>query len=290
MKKTIPAIVVLIALISAFAAAVGIFSDAGPGKFEYESIRGHTVEIYGKGIYRHMSADVAIQGIAQDYITLCLAVPVLILSLLGYRRNNLRAHFLLTGTLGYFLVTYLFYTAMGMYNHMFLAYVALMGLSFFGFYISAKQLFRLKAAEIFSEKTPTRFAGWLLILNPVLIGLLWLSVIVPPLLDGTIYPDQLEHYTTLIVQGLDLGLLLPICFVSGILLIRKKHAGYFYGTIYLLFLALLMTALTAKIVGMSLNDINVVPAIFIIPGINLITLIAAVWMIRSLRNFPTQIS
>ena len=70
MKKTIPAIVILIALISSFAASFGIFSNAGPGVFEYESIRGKTIEIYGKGIYRHMSADVAIQGIAQDYITL----------------------------------------------------------------------------------------------------------------------------------------------------------------------------------------------------------------------------
>ena len=30
----------------------------------------------------------------------------------------------------------------------------------------------------------------------------------PPLLEGSVYPVEVQHYTTLIVQGLDLGLLL----------------------------------------------------------------------------------
>ncbi|MCF8357840.1 MAG: hypothetical protein K9H26_03720 [Prolixibacteraceae bacterium] len=72
MKKesTITTLVIFIILISAVASGFGIFSDFGKGAFEYESIRGKTIEIFGKGVYRHMSADVAIQGIAQDYITL----------------------------------------------------------------------------------------------------------------------------------------------------------------------------------------------------------------------------
>lgn len=284
MKKRITIIVIFIVVISVVAAAFGILSDFGPGIFEYESIRGRAVEIYGKGIYQHMSADVAIQGIAQDYVTLFIAVPLLLLTLVGYRKNSIRSHFVLSGTLGYFLVTYLFYTAMGMYNMMFLAYVALIGLSFFGFFLSFKQLMRFRAVDIFTKRTPTRFAGWLLMINAVLIAFLWLSVILPPLFDGTLYPAALEHYTTLIVQGFDLGLLLPVAFVSGLLLLRKKHSGYFYAGVYLVFLALLMTALTAKIVAMAINEVNVIPVIFIIPTINIITLIAAFVMVRSIKR------
>jgi hypothetical protein len=45
------------------------------------SIRGENITIYGKGIYQHMAADVAIQGIAQDYVTLFMGVPHPIFSL-----------------------------------------------------------------------------------------------------------------------------------------------------------------------------------------------------------------
>ena len=230
-----------------------------------------------------MSADVAIQGIAQDYITLFVAIPLLVISLIGYRERSLKAHFLLSGTLGYFLITYLFYITMAMYNIMFLSYAVLLGLTFFGFFLTLKQLSNFNINEIFSTKTPNKFVGWFLIINSIFIALLWLSVIVPPLIDGTIYPPELNHYTTLIVQGFDLGLLLPICFVVGFLLIRKKSDGYLYGTTYVVFLSFLMTALTAKIIAMAMNEVNVIPVIFIIPSINIITIVCAVLMIKSIK-------
>ena len=124
-------------MFSSIAAGFGILSDFGQGSFQYESIRGQIVEIYGIGIYGHMSSDVAIQGIAQDYITLFIALPLLIISLIGFSRARPQALFVLAGTIGYFFVTYLFYTAMAMYNIMFLIYVSLLCLSFFGLYLRA---------------------------------------------------------------------------------------------------------------------------------------------------------
>lgn len=118
--------------------------------------------------------------------------------------------------------------------------------------------------------------------NSILIGLLWLSVVVPPLVDGTIYPDGLEHYTTLIVQGFDLGLLLPIGFISGYMLTLKNPEGFVYATVYIVFLSILMSALTAKLIAMSLNDVNVIPAIFIIPVINGAAIVGAMLMILSI--------
>lgn len=283
-KNILSVLVVFIVLLSGLATGFGILSDFGTGVYEYESIRGNTIEIFGKGIYQHMSAEVAIQGIAQDYITLFVAIPLLIISLIGYRKNIIRAHFLLAGILGYFLVTYLFFTAMGMYNIMFLTYVTLLCLSFFGVFLTIKDLSKLDMLNIFSIKTTHKWVGWFLIINSVSIAILWLNIIVPPLLDGTIYPSELNHYTTLIVQGFDLGLLLPICFVSGLLLIKKKSDGYLYAAIYLVFLSLLMTALTAKIIAMAINDVNVIPVIFIIPSINIIAIVSTIMMLRNIQT------
>lgn len=231
-----------------------------------------------------MSSDVAIQGIAQDYITLFLAIPMMLVSLIGYRRKSNRAHFVLAGTLLYFLVTYLFYMTMGMYKYMYLLYVVLLGLSFFALFLTLRQLRDLNIVEVFSAKTPARFVGWFLVVNSVCIALLWLGIVVPPLMDGSIYPPELNHYTTLIVQGFDLGLLLPISFITGMLLIAKKPDGYLYATTYIVFLSILMTALTAKIIAMTINDVNVIPVIFIIPTINVITILSAMRMIKSIFN------
>ncbi len=281
-KQNITVLVVLIAVLSAVTTLVGIFSYAGPGTYNYQTIRGQTVAIYGKGVYQHMSSDVAIQGIAQDYVTLFIGIPILLIALVAYRKKSLRAHFLLCGTLGYFLVTYLFYTAMAMYNSLFLAYASLLGLSFFALFLSLQSLNHLAPASFFSGKTPHKFVGWFLVVNSGLIALLWLNIVIPPLIKGTIYPPELNHYTTLIVQGFDLGLLLPISFIVGLLLIKRKPSAYLFATTYIGFLAILMTALTAKIAAMALHGVNVIPVIFIIPAINSITILAAFLMLKNI--------
>lgn len=190
----------------------------------------------------------------------------------------------MAGTFVYFLVTFMFYTAMGMYNIMFLGYVALFGLSFFALFLS---LFSFELSEIptlFLPKAPANLVGIFLMVNAVLITLMWLGEVVPPLLDGSIYPAGLDHYTTLIVQGFDPGLLLPISFVVGLLLQRKKATGYLFGTTYILFLSLLMTALTAKIIAMGITGVNIIPAVIIIPGINTFAIVCAILMLRNVSN------
>ncbi|MDN3686986.1 hypothetical protein [Cyclobacterium jeungdonense] len=286
-KNQVSIIVLSIALLAGVAAFIGIFLHVGNGTFVYQSIRGHDVVIYGKGLYQHMPADVAVQGIAQDYVTLFIAIPLLLVSLIGYLKKSIRSFFLLSGALGYFLVTYLFYTAMGMYNFLFLCYVTLLALSFFGLFITARAL-ELLGNFHFSEKTPTKAVGGFLMFNAISIAFLWLGIVVPPLIDGSIYPVELNHFTTLIVQGFDLGLLLPICFVIGFLLFRKKRLGYIYSTIYLGFLSLLMTALTAKIIAMYIVGVNVVPVIFIIPSFNLVTVICTFLMIKNIKAGPSN--
>ena len=67
-KRQISIIALLIAVLAGIASFIGIFLQFGDGSFIYQSIRGHDIEIYGRGIYQHMSSDVAVQGIAQDYV------------------------------------------------------------------------------------------------------------------------------------------------------------------------------------------------------------------------------
>lgn len=282
--KIISILVVIIAIAAAVATTTGIMSSAGPGPHPYETIRGDTVTIFGKGVYEHMSAEVAPQGIAQDYVTLLLGIPLLLIALLASRSGSIKGRLLLTGILGYFLVTYLFYLLMGMYNVLFLVYVLLLATSFFAFLLSLLSIDRHALSSCFLPSAPIRLSGGFLLFITASIAFLWLSIIVPPLLDGTVVPGQVEHYTTLVVQGLDLGLLLPAGFVAGILFIRKRPFGYLLVPIYFVFLSLLMTALTAKLVAMAQLGYSVFPAIFIIPVFNVLSIVLCVLLLKNINN------
>ena len=273
-----------IAVFSVIATSIAIFSSNGTDQYEYESIRGKSIPIYGAGLYKHMSADVAIQGIAQDYVTLFIGVPLLLVFLFWARTGSHKARFLLAGVLNYFLITYMFYLGMAMYNALFIVYVLLLAFSIFSLAITLFSFDFQKLQFLFSEKAPVKFVGVFLMITSSMIALLWLKVVIPPLLDGSIIPDQVQHYTTLIVQGFDLGIFLPIAFVSGYLLYKKSPYGYLFGTVTIIFLPLLMTALVAKIIYMGAIGANIFPVIVIIPVIDLIAIIAASLLIKNINN------
>jgi len=285
-KKVISTLVLIVAALAIIASATGIFSTGGSGRYEYQSITGQTVIIYGVGVYKHMSADVAIQGIAQDYVTLFIAVPALLFALFLTLKGTLKSKYLLAGILSYFFLTYLFYMNMAMYNALFLVYVALTGTSFFALTLTLLSIEIDKLPMAFNEKTPVKLIGGFLIFTATSIALLWLSILVPPLLDNTIIPLSVEHYTTLTVQGFDLSLFHPIIFVAGLLLIKKNRFGYLMAPVTLIFLSFLMTALIAKIIAMSLAGVNVVPVVFIIPCITIVAIVCSIITLKNINNNP----
>lgn len=283
-KRVITVLSIIIIVLSIGAASAGIFSADGPGSYTVETVRGDTVTVYGKGIYKHMSVEVAPQGIAQDYVTLFLGVPLLIIALIWARKDSLKGRYLLAGVLGYFLVTYLFYLVMAMYNVLFLVYVALLGASFFAFALTMLSFNIRKLPSYFGDSMPRMFAGNFLIFNSLAIGLMWLGIVVPPLVNGSGIPTEVEHYTTLIVQGLDLALLLPLSYLSGLLFYRAKPMGYLLAPVYIIFLSLLMTALTAKIIAMGMQGDPILPAILVIPAFGIIAIICSLLIIRNINE------
>ncbi|HSK12221.1 MAG TPA: hypothetical protein VK907_03345, partial [Phnomibacter sp.] len=143
----------------------GMLTQQGGEPFSYTTIRGESVLIYGKGIYRHMGADVAIQGIAQDYITLLIALPLLLTGLYRAHKGKLDGLLLLPGTLLYISLTYLFYTAMAMYNEMFLVYVLLLGLSLFSLIISLIHVPYARLHGMLAHDGTIRWASWFLLIT-----------------------------------------------------------------------------------------------------------------------------
>ena len=282
-QKLLTVLVSGIVIVSGISALFGINSSDGPGRFVYESIRGETVTIYGFGIYKHMSFEVAIQGIAQDLVTLLIGIPALVISFIHAVKGSLKAQMIFSGITFYFFVSYLMYQLMAMYNEFYLAYVFLTASAFFVLILTLYPLNVENVQNAFSDKTNTSFGGIFLILNGAAITLLWLSIVVPPLMDGTLCPDGVEHYTTLVVQAVDLSLLLPLSFLLGYLLYKQKPEGYVYGSVYLVFLSIMMTALLSKIIYMGLNGFQIIPVIIIIPILLVFFLTGAYLMLRDVK-------
>ena len=77
----------------------------------------------------------------------------------------------------------------------------------------------------FSDRLPVKLLGGFQLFIGFAIGMLWLGKLAPSIFDSKV-PVGLEHYSTLVIQGMDLGIVVPTAFVSGILLIKKKAFGY----------------------------------------------------------------
>jgi len=287
-KKTISLLVGCIVVLSVFAALVGIFSDAGPGAYEIESFRGETIKIFGKGLYRYDSVSIAAQGIAQDIVTIALGVPLLVISLILALRGSLKGRLLLTGTLGYFLYTYVSYVFLWMYNPMFIVYVMLMSASFFSFVLCIMSFDINNLGSAFGRKLPVRFLGGFQIFFAIALFLLWMKKIIPTITNGTV-PEGLEHYTTLVIQGLDLGFLVPIALLSGLMIIKRKPLGYLLSSVIIMKGFTMGAALTAMIIGQYLAGVSMsIVEIIMFPVISLVICYCLVLLLKNINSKPIK--
>lgn len=260
-------LVITIAALAAVAAALPFALTDGPGPSHHVSVRGEDVRLHGYGPYRHMPADVAVQGLAQDLVTLLVALPFLLIALAWARHGSRAGHLALCGAVAYLFVQYFLYLAMATYNELFLLWVALVMLTFHALVRLLLAVPPSAFAVSGGSMAARRFVGGFLLLNGGLIALLWLSAIVPPLLAGTLYPAGLAHFTTMIVQGFDLALFLPPSLLAGYWYLERREPGDLLAPTYAVFLCLQMLALLAKIVWMRADGISAGPAIVIIPGL-----------------------
>jgi hypothetical protein len=220
-RKIISILVILIGVLSLFSCILGLMNQDNTQTRDFLSITGETVKIYGSGLYKNDSLSVVAQGQASDFVTLFLAIPLLIFSLIKALKQSFKGSLLLIGTLAYFLYTYVSYTFLWTYNNLFIVYVALMSMSLFALILSIQTIDLNKLPSKFSNKLPLKLLSAYQFFIAVMIGMLWMGKIITSLLTNT-PPIGLEHYTTLVIQAMDLGFVVPLAFLSGYLLLKKN--------------------------------------------------------------------
>jgi hypothetical protein len=282
-QKTLAWMIPLIVILAMIAAGAGLFWPGEGTPYTFTNFRGEEVAINARGLYRYDTISSVAQMQANDLVTLALGLPLLVISAWLAFRGSLRGRLLLTGTLGFFLYTYISMAALAAYNPLFLVYVALYSLSLFAFILSMMSFDLSTLANHFSESLPRRGIAWMLYFTGGFLLLAWLGRILPPLLQNQ--DPLLENTTTLVIQAMDLGLIVPLAFLSANLLMRRNPWGYLLASVSVLKFLTMGTAVASMGVNMALSGVAVSPIeLGVFPALALINILLAVLLLKNVTE------
>lgn len=281
MVKTYKSVVwlsLLIAVLSVFATASGLAWQNGGSSFSFTTLHNQTVQMYGQGLYRFDTHLIGAGYKGIDAITLIVAIPLLLLSVRFYQRGSLRGRIMLAGTLAYFLYNYISMTFGAAYNNLFLVYVALFSASLFAFALAFHSIDTQTFSTHLSSRLPRRPIAVFLFITSFALLAVWLGLsIIPALLQGQT-PPELASYTTLVTHAIDIGVIAPLAFITGWLLLRRVPLGYQMAATFLVFtIPLGISLITAGIVQLQVGAMSVGQAIGFTVPFALLTL-AAVYL------------
>ena len=223
------ALVGLTGTLTAIASGAGIFLRGDLLTRQFTTIRGDTVEYVTGGVYRFNGINMASEGVGWDLVTLLVIVPALALTLPSLRRGTLRATLVAVGFLVYFLYQYAEYAVGLAYGPLFPVYVAIVALSVSGL---ALLLWRVEIASLpehFGAHFPRRAMIAFGLYMAILLGGMWLPLIAGTLTDTSV--PQLYGGTTLVVQAVDLGFLVPLGLFTAVTVYRRRPVGHLLSAV-----------------------------------------------------------
>ncbi len=224
------------------------------------------------------------QSVGQDLIDLVLITPcLLITSILAYR--NYRAAFLMWGGVVLYLTyTFVLYCFDVHFNELFIVYCLCLGLSFYSLvYFLFTQS---KQNIIYAGGEPaTRVIGIYFIIIAMLFYFLWLAEVVPASIQNTIPKSVAEAgLFTNGVQVLDLAIILPAIFITGIFLLKRISLGFILAPIILTFFILMDITIGALAVVMKVKGVEVDLMLTVIMSVlTLVSVSFLIWYFKDVK-------
>jgi hypothetical protein len=208
-------------------------------------------------VYKNDTVSGAAQQRGNDLIVLVLCVPLLLGSAFLAAQGSLRGRLVWTGAVFFFLYTYASQCFLTVYNHLFLAYVAAFSLSLYTFAASILTLDAGRVGECF-RGAPVKITAAFMFLIAAAVAFMWLGgIILPSLLAGE-RPPVLESYTTLVIQALDLGVIVPLALLTGYLLLKREAWGYTLASLVLIKGITLGTGVLSMVAFMAQAGVEIV--------------------------------
>lgn len=215
-KDNLSIVVMALAVITTVA---GMLSMNFTKAYDFVNQYGHTVKMFGYGIYARDTYFQAPISIGSDICIFFMVIPMLYMAHKDYvKRGNVISQLKLISVYGV-VVYYAASIAFGLtYNRLFLVYVALFATSLFGMF---RLICQLKLTQTFA---PTKGLGIFLVLSGIALIVAWLPDIIPSMINGGTI-SLIGVYHTCITYVLDMGVISPLCFVTLFLLKKGDPLG-----------------------------------------------------------------
>jgi hypothetical protein len=189
-------------------------------------------------IYGRETASFIDQAIAQDLVNLAIAGPATLLLAWLARRGSLRAELLWTGVLTFTVYNYVIYTMSIHVGALFLAWVVVLGLTFWSL-VGGLRALRPAAVARTLAGAPRRVTGGYLVVIGAVFTVLWLSDLVPAILAGRVPQGAADlALPSNPVHVLDLAIFLPAVIAIGRLVLLRRPVGWTLAPAALVFLVL----------------------------------------------------
>lgn len=279
----------LVLFVSVMVAASFGVASIGSNPVEVTSIHGETFMLHNHGIYRYDTVSVAMQAIAQDFVTILVWGSLFIIALIKLNDKSELSKLFYIGLLGYTLYAYISYTFLSHFNALFLVYVFNMSLSLYLFIRGMMLLDFKKLESFYTQALPIKRTISFMVVVAVMLSLMWLARLVPGF-SGDGLPVGLETYHTLPIQAMDLGFIVPLSLFAAYYLYKQKAIGYALTSILLFKGVALFTAVAAMAVVQGIMDDAVnFGEISVFIGLTLVALyITIIFFKASMKDEPKE--
>ena len=203
-----------------------------------------------------------VQSVGQDIIDLFLVVPCLVITSFLAAKKHAFAWMLWGGVMFYLTYTFVIFCFDVHFNKLFLFYCIELGLSAYGTLFFLLEC-RKRSLNSASENNWIFKAGGIyFIIIASLFYLLWLSEIMPSILKNAIPSVLMEAgLFTNPVHVLDLSIVLPGIFITGVLILRRNKFGLMLAPAVLVFFILMDLTISYLVVLMHSRGLDSNPGI-----------------------------
>lgn len=208
----------------------------------------------GAGLFAHElyqdNALVASSWYGNDLVTLVVATPLLVVSLLGAWGGSRRAFLVWMGMLAYSLYNSAFYLFGAVFNSLFLVYALLFTLSGFALVFGLLSLDATALYRQVQSDLPVRWISGFMVFVAVALGGFYVTLSLQYVTTGQVPAmiDAVGLHTNLIA-ALDLTMVVPVALLGAVWLWQRRPWGYVWATVWCVKGAVYMLALSAATVA-----------------------------------------
>jgi len=240
-------LLVFISILTGIASITGVFFRGDMKSAEVTSVRGEKYEMIIDGIYKYNSKRMVAEGVGWDIFTLFIVLPCLLIVIPSLAKGSQKARLFTIGLLAYLFYQYFMYSLAWAFGPLFLLFILIYALCLWGIIWITGTVDIKELEKNLKKKFPIKSIIALSIFLGLLLSIMWLQRIIAGL-KGDLNSAMLLGQTTMVVQAMDLGLLVPLSIYNAYLLWKKKTLGYFISSIIVIKAVAMAGAICAMVI------------------------------------------